>query len=102
MNLGTGISFDRQIDACCFRNLFINIGGRLLDPVCRNPSNENSVSDELLRWHFRQAVLAKKRGAGEPVFETDFPPGSDMVGEIRNGPDATKRMDAELFTRLGG
>ncbi|KAK9343400.1 hypothetical protein V1522DRAFT_394420 [Lipomyces starkeyi] len=64
--------------------------------------NENSVKDELLRWHFRQAVLANMRGAGEPVFETDFPPGSDMVGEIRNGPDAIKRMEAELFARLGG
>ncbi|KAK9486459.1 hypothetical protein V1527DRAFT_495744 [Lipomyces starkeyi] len=39
---------------------------------------------------------------GEPVFETDFPPGSHMVGEIRNGPDAIKRMEAELFARLGG
>lgn len=30
--------------------------------------------DQLLRWHFRQAVLANMRGAGEPVFENDFPP----------------------------
>ncbi|KAK9318915.1 hypothetical protein V1517DRAFT_370114 [Lipomyces orientalis] len=65
-------------------------------------NNENCVRDELLRWHFRQAVLANMRGAGEPVFETDFPPGSDMVGEIRNGPDAIKRMEAQLFARLGG
>lgn len=26
------------------------------------------------RWHFRQAVLANMRGAGQPVFENDFPP----------------------------
>jgi hypothetical protein len=26
--------------------------------------------DQVLRWHFRQAVL------GEPIFEHDFPPGS--------------------------
>ncbi|KAK9364517.1 hypothetical protein V1509DRAFT_643596, partial [Lipomyces kononenkoae] len=56
----------------------------------------------LLRWHFRQAVLANMRGAGEPIFETDFPPGSDMVGEIISGPEAAKRMEAELFSRLHG
>ncbi|KAK9337648.1 hypothetical protein V1521DRAFT_400232 [Lipomyces starkeyi] len=42
------------------------------------------------------------RGAGEPIFETDFPLGSDMVGEIISGPEATKRMEAELFSRLNG
>lgn len=40
------------------------------------------------------------RGAGEPVFECDFPPGSDMVGEISNGPKAAERMEYELFSRL--
>lgn len=34
----------------------------------------------------RQAVLADMRDAGEPTFETDFPPGSDMIGEILGGP----------------
>ncbi|KAF8424379.1 hypothetical protein EV426DRAFT_642349 [Tirmania nivea] len=38
--------------------------------------------DELLRWHFRQAVLANMRGAGEPVFEVDFPPGSDVIIKV--------------------
>ena len=56
--------------------------------------------DELLRWHFRQAVLANVKGAGEPIFETDFPPGSDMMGEILNGPKAAQRMEFELFSRL--
>lgn len=56
--------------------------------------------DSLLRWHFRQAVLANMRGAGEPVFETDFPPGSDIAGEIRRGPKAVERMEFELFARL--
>ncbi|KAK9358818.1 HNH endonuclease-domain-containing protein [Lipomyces starkeyi] len=60
------------------------------------------VRDELLRWHFRQAVLANMRVAGEPSFETDFPPGTDMMGEILSGPAAAKRMEAELFSRLGG
>jgi len=39
------------------------------------------VSDEFLRWHFRQSVLANMRGAGEPVFEHDFTDG-DMVKEV--------------------
>lgn len=42
------------------------------------------------------------KGAGEPVFENDFPPGSDMIGEILDGPKAAERMEFELFTRLAG
>lgn len=56
--------------------------------------------DQLLRWHFRQAVLANMRGAGEPVFEFDFPPSSDMVGEIMSSSMAAERMEFELFSRL--
>jgi hypothetical protein len=40
------------------------------------------------------------KGAGEPVFEHDFPPGSDMVGSILSGPKAAARMEFELFNRL--
>ena len=40
------------------------------------------------------------KGVGEPVFECDFPPGSDMMGEIMNGPMAAERMEFELFSRL--
>ena len=40
------------------------------------------------------------RGAGEPSFEIDFPPGSDMLGEIREGPKAAERMEFELFSRF--
>ncbi|KAG0636815.1 hypothetical protein HOY80DRAFT_975892 [Tuber brumale] len=76
--------------------------GRTLDPVCRNPADPHSVSDELLRWHFRQSVLANVRGAGEPIFENDFPPGTDMVGEILAGPYARERFELEIATRLEG
>ena len=41
---------------------------------------------QVLRWHFQQAVLANMRRAGEPLFESDSPPGTDMVGEIMAGP----------------
>ena len=40
------------------------------------------------------------KGAGEPEFEIDFPPGSDVLGEIRRGPKPEKRMGFELFDRL--
>ncbi|OJD21951.1 hypothetical protein ACJ73_06707 [Blastomyces percursus] len=51
----------------------LGVDGRILDPICRNPNGSNSVSDEILRWHFRQAVLANMKGAGNPVFESDSP-----------------------------
>jgi hypothetical protein len=56
--------------------------------------------DQLLQWHFRQAVFANMRGSGEPRFEHDFPPGSDIVGDILLGPKAAERMEFELFSRL--
>lgn len=79
------------------------IDGKTLGPVCRNPNKPNNphrVSDELLRWHFRQAVLANMRGAGEPVFEHEF--GADMLAEIREGPKAQERFELEIATRLYG
>ena len=79
-----------------------NVGwdGRTLDPVCRDPANPHRVSDQILRWHFRQSVLANMRGAGEPTFEHDFPPGTDMMREIREGPLAQERFELELSSRL--
>jgi hypothetical protein len=76
--------------------------GNVLQDVCRLPGDEAGILDALLRWNFQQAVLANMRGAGEPSFEFDFPPGSDMMGEIRAGPQAAERMEAELFGRLHG
>ena len=76
--------------------------GRILDPVCRNVEDPHRVSDELLRWHFRQSVLANMRGAGEPVFEHDYPPGTDMVKEISEGPLAKERLELEVAARLYG
>ena len=74
------------------------LAGKYLDQEFRNDP-ERPV-DQLLRWHFRQAVLANMRGAGEPRFEHDFPPGSDIVGDILNGPKSAERMEFELFNRL--
>ncbi|KAG0133142.1 hypothetical protein HOY82DRAFT_641168 [Tuber indicum] len=58
------------------------LDGRILDPVCRSRADPHRASKKLLRWHFRQSVLANMRGAGEPIFEDDFQPESDPVGEI--------------------
>lgn len=45
---------------------------------------------------------ASLRGAGEPTFETGFPPGADMVGEILSSPAPEARIESELFSRLYG
>ncbi|KAK9367465.1 hypothetical protein V1509DRAFT_566789 [Lipomyces kononenkoae] len=86
----------------CFDTDVFKMDGRRLDPICRESNGEDCARDELLRWHFRQAVLANMRGVGEPVFGMDFPLGSDMMGEILSGPQATKWMESELFSRLNG
>ncbi|KAK9384451.1 hypothetical protein V1515DRAFT_632823 [Lipomyces mesembrius] len=91
---------DDDYKMTCFAEDIDGVDGRTLDPVCRDPRDENRVVDEFLRWHFRQAVLANMKGRGEPIFESDFPDGSDMVGEILSGPRASERMEAELFSRL--
>ncbi len=74
------------------------LSGQTLDnSLLQNPQ---CSLDELFRWHFRQAVLTNMRGAGEPVFEHDFPPNSDVMGQISTGPNAAERMEFELFDRL--
>lgn len=75
-----------------------DLAGKYLDQKFRD--DPRRPVDQLLRWHFRQAVLANMRGAGEPRFEHDFPPGSDIVGDILNGPKPEERMEFELFSRL--
>ncbi|CAK7217899.1 hypothetical protein SEUCBS140593_003367 [Sporothrix eucalyptigena] len=57
--------------------------------------------DAFFRWHFEQAVLCNVRGVGEPLPEFDFPPGSDMMGELSKEPKAAERLEFEFFTRLG-
>lgn len=75
-----------------------NLAGNYLDQRFLN--NPDRPVDQLLRWHFRQAVLGNMKGAGMPIFEHDFPPGCDMMGEIIEGPMAASRMEFELFDRL--
>ena len=93
------INPDDNYKVVCFGPDGENIAGTHLDQQFRQ--DPHRPVDQLLRWHFRQAVLANMRGAGEPIFETDFPPGTDMMGEILSGPMAAERMEFELFGRLG-
>lgn len=92
------INPDDNYKIVCFQLDVDEIAGRILDN--RLLDDERRPAPELLRWHFRQAVLTNMRGAGEPVFEHDFPPGSDIMGDIRDGPKAAERMESELFGRL--
>ncbi|KAI5791713.1 HNH endonuclease-domain-containing protein [Peziza echinospora] len=92
---------DDSYKVIVFDEDYLGIDGRVLDPVCRDADDVHHVADDLLRWHYRQSVLANMRGAGEPIFEHDFPPGTDMVREIREGPCAKERFELELAARLG-
>lgn len=82
----------------CFQRNNKHIAGTFLD--ARFVNDPHRPLDALLRWHFRQAVLTNMKGAGEPHFDTDFPPGSDIMGDILSGPKAAERMEFELFDRL--
>ncbi|KAG0643721.1 hypothetical protein HOY80DRAFT_879731 [Tuber brumale] len=77
--------------------LFYNLPTQIDPLLCQNVG---WPPDKLLHWHFRQVVLTNMKGAAEPCFETDFPPGSDMIGEIMSAPLAAARMEFELFGRL--
>lgn len=40
------------------------------------------------------------RGSGEPVFETDFPPGTDQIKSLSNEPHGKERFEMEMDMRL--
>ncbi|KAH8652735.1 HNH endonuclease-domain-containing protein [Tricladium varicosporioides] len=92
------INPDDNYKIVCFDLDTHNIAGRHLDQRLLDDPQRPVVP--LLRWHFRQAVLVNMKGAGEPIFEHDFPPGSDIMGSILEGPKAAERMQFELFSRL--
>ncbi|KAK6350054.1 hypothetical protein TWF696_006303 [Orbilia brochopaga] len=84
----------------CFSRDNLGVDGRILDPVCLDPNSEHCVPDQLLRWHFRQSVLANMRGDGEPIFEHDYPPGTDQITEMQGEPMAQVRFELLLADRL--
>jgi len=90
------INPDDNYKVVCFNTDGNGVAGKHID----FGDDECRPVDQLLRWHFRQAVIANMRGAGEAWFECDFPPGSDIMGDILNGPMAAERMEYELFSRV--
>ncbi|KAK9249644.1 hypothetical protein V1507DRAFT_438816 [Lipomyces tetrasporus] len=85
----------------CFLDDSLGLAGRQLDTICRDIEHPHHVNDNIIFWHFQQAVLANMRGAGEPVFDEDIPPGSDTMNAILSGPAPAERMEFELSSRLG-
>ncbi|KAL1966564.1 hypothetical protein VTN77DRAFT_3975 [Rasamsonia byssochlamydoides] len=80
---------------------YVNYGGRILSTTATNsPKNNDRVSADALRWHFRMAVLANTKRAGQ-VIEWEYDLGEDDIGEILEGPDVAERMELELFSHLG-
>ena len=55
------------------------------------------ASAELLRWHFRHAVLHNMRGSIDPLLR-EIP--STRVADILQRPGAAERMEAEILGRL--
>ncbi|KAL4952466.1 hypothetical protein BDW69DRAFT_185393 [Aspergillus filifer] len=45
-------------------------GGSILNRSTRSGPVDHQVSDECLRWHYRQAIMVHMRGAGEPPWDT--------------------------------
>ena len=56
--------------------------------------------DQLLRWHFRQAVLANVRGQGEPGFVWDSPRHWEIIDEIPSDPKAREKIKIEYLSWL--
>ncbi|KKA21006.1 hypothetical protein T310_4952 [Rasamsonia emersonii CBS 393.64] len=72
-----------------FRPNIDNIAGTFLPGASSFLTNPNRPPDALLDWHSRQAVLTNMKGMGEPCFESDFPPGSNMFLIITDYKDHT-------------
>ncbi len=51
----------------------VDLDGLQLQIVGQDPISPDSIRDDLLRWHFRQSVLANMRGEGETVFKPNSP-----------------------------
>ncbi|KAL2006018.1 hypothetical protein VTN00DRAFT_9672 [Thermoascus crustaceus] len=79
----------------------LQIGGKTLSRSATQAQSINGrVSDQVLRWHFRQAILTKMKGASQKSWEHDYGR-EDDIGQIMEDPDEAERMEVELLTRLG-
>jgi len=113
---GYDLSINPDVRTPCFRGVYRLICYRIItrssasdtieraSPACISTSDilrirvDRSISF-CVDISGRRGGLREYEGAGVPVFEFDFPPGSDM-GETMSGPRAGERMEFELFSRL--
>ncbi|RAK95981.1 HNH endonuclease signature motif containing protein [Aspergillus ibericus CBS 121593] len=73
----------------------------IADPRTRPARDRNrAVSDDLLRWHFHQAILTNMKGTDEDPWDLDYA-GGDPMDIILAHEEAADIMAAELATRLG-
>lgn len=99
------ISPDEGRKAIVFDGALRCIAGLGLDPVLL--ADPRRPPDELLRWHYKQAVLANVRGQGQPVFDENFATqgpdsyGLDSMRALRKGPNPKERFEFEIANRLG-
>ncbi|KAK9251964.1 hypothetical protein V1507DRAFT_481974 [Lipomyces tetrasporus] len=80
----------------CFDEVFDRIDGRILDPVCRDPSDNRGIRDELLRLGL---VIDVCRGQGSPpslAFDDYVLQFSESVD-----PRCTKRLGAIIMATTG-
>ncbi|KAE8382096.1 hypothetical protein BDV26DRAFT_254336 [Aspergillus bertholletiae] len=70
--------------------------------ISRRPGNNLSAIDAFLQWHYEQAVLCNMRGGGETLVEFDFPPGTDIMEEIRDSPRPAEWTEAKRYNRRYG
>ncbi|KAL4937255.1 hypothetical protein BDV06DRAFT_227126 [Aspergillus oleicola] len=76
------------------------VNGKVLARSTRSGPLDHRVSDDCLRWHYRQAILTHMRGEGEKPWEAY----EDLEGDIRairKLPKAGKILEAEFGNHLG-
>ncbi|OAX84733.1 hypothetical protein ACJ72_00899 [Emergomyces africanus] len=78
----------------------LGIDERIVHTVCRDPNSSYCVSDNLLRCTFDSRSLPICEEQGNLFFETDFPPGTDMMATLCDEPYGKERFEMEIESRL--
>lgn len=79
----------------------LGILGRVLSPSTRSGDQNHRVSDDCLRWHYRQAILMHMRGVGERLWDRFDEQVDDMDMMMREQANGQEIIETELATRLG-
>lgn len=78
----------------------LGLGGEVLDRSARIGDPNHRISDDCLRWHYRQAVIKHMRGVAEPPWDIYYDDLDDM-DMIMEREDAAEVLEIELGNRLG-